>query len=195
MKIEWTLHLHFLHKNCMFLCTFSCTDTRNLSLVIFCRDQLELRLDSFHEDISQPKVRYSLSFSYDNVLHISSSLSASEINRGRTASLSVYVYNYSSQENEWLRKLKRAQQSQVMCMLFYMLLDSGSRLYFFTILFCHSGISWNSSAGTGELYSCLARWRNIFWSEIRLLLFLYMCNSLYSLLTSCACTHTQMRTQ
>lgn len=59
-KVGWTLHLHFPHKNCMFVCTFICTDTRNLSLVIFCRDQLELKLDSFHEDIFQPKVRYSL---------------------------------------------------------------------------------------------------------------------------------------
>lgn len=38
----------------------SCTDARNLSSVIFCRDWVEL--DSFHEDIFQPKVRYSLSF-------------------------------------------------------------------------------------------------------------------------------------
>lgn len=152
---------------------FKCTDTRNLSLVIFCRDQVELRLDSFHEDIFQPKVRDSLSFSYDKVLHVNGSLSASEINRGRTVSVCVCVYNYSSQANKGVRKLNRAQQRQVLCMLFQMLLDSGSRLCFLTILLCHSRISWNGSAKTDELYSCLARWRNIFWSEIRLLFFIH----------------------
>lgn len=125
------------------MCTLSCTDTRNLSWVIFCRDQVELRQHSFHEDIFQPKVRCSLSFSYDKVLHINSSLSASEINRGRTASVSVCVcvYNYSSQVNKGVRKFNRAQQRWVLCTLFYMLLDSRSQLCFVTSLLCHSRIS------------------------------------------------------
>lgn len=125
------------------MCTLSCTDTRNLSWVIFCRDQVELRQHSFHEDIFQPKVRCSLSFSYDKVLHINSSLSASEINRGRTASVSVCVcvYNYSSQVNKGVRKFNRAQQRWVLCTLFYMLLDSRSQLCFLTSLLCHSRIS------------------------------------------------------
>lgn len=50
--------IYFSHKNCIFVFTLSCTDTRNLSLLIFCRDQVELRLDNFHEEIFQPKVRY-----------------------------------------------------------------------------------------------------------------------------------------
>lgn len=71
------------------MCTGSGTDSRNLSLVICCRDQVELRLYSFHEDIFQAEVRYSLSLSYDKVLRINSSLSASEISRGKTVSVSV----------------------------------------------------------------------------------------------------------
>lgn len=142
------------------MCTLRCTDTRNLSLVIFCRDQVELGLGSFHEDIFQPKIRYSLSFSYDKVLHVNSSLSAFEISKGRTAS--ACVYNYIPQANEGLRKFTRAWQRQVLCILYYELLDSRSQLRFLTILLCHSRIVRATSAKTGELCSCLARGRNIF---------------------------------
>lgn len=57
-------------------------------------------------------------------------------------------------------------------------------------MLCHSRISWISSATTGELSSCLARWRNIFWSEIRLFFFMHTYQSLFFTNQLCIHTHT-----
>lgn len=81
------------------MCTLSCTDTRNLSLLIFCRDQVEPRLESFHEEIFQPKVRYF----YPSLLirHCTSiALSASELNRGSRARVSVCTITVPRQIRE-----------------------------------------------------------------------------------------------
>lgn len=169
------------------MCSIRCTDAGNRSLLIFGRDRVEPRLDSFHDKTFEPKLRYFYPPLFDKGMHINSSLSPPKLSRGRRGRVSVCTITVLW----WVkgdRELSRAQQRQVLCTPLSGILHSSCQLCFLTMLLCLSRISWNSSAESGELCSCLARWRGIFWGEMGLLLF-----RLHPSLTSCA--HTQTQTQ
>lgn len=155
----------FFHKNHTFLCTVRCTDTRNLLVVIFCRGQGWI----VFVKIFQPKVRYPSSFFFNFIFiffmiwyYLSTDLSAFEISRGMMCII-ILLRQMRDSENS----LEHGRDKYFACCI--VLLSSRSQLCFLIIQLCHSRVSGNSSAKPGELHPSLARGRNVFWSEIRLL--------------------------